>query len=198
MRMRPRAAGRERPPRNEQVEQTVNDSASRSRQATALAELSVADAEARLVLDWTAPLNHAAFYKAVYRPAVLRANRLTPTAALPRRWNSTHYDTRTRACVLRRAGHRWRSRDSWGTRKSLRHSASTPTCSSPTTMPTRWPRWAPWRRRRTGDERCTAVGLDRLDEPLRLHPALAFVCDVHMVAIHVYFAVRIHPTQSCR
>ena len=35
------------------------------------------------MLDWTQPLNHAAFYKAVYRPAVLRANRLTPTAALP-------------------------------------------------------------------------------------------------------------------
>ena len=53
------------------------------RQATALAELDPKDAAERLVLDWTAPLNHAAFYKAVYRPAVLRANRLTPTAAIP-------------------------------------------------------------------------------------------------------------------
>ncbi|PQM52512.1 site-specific integrase [Mycolicibacter virginiensis] len=52
------------------------------RQADALAALSVADAEARLVLDWTAPLRHPTFYKAVYRPAVLRANRLTPTARL--------------------------------------------------------------------------------------------------------------------
>jgi hypothetical protein len=50
------------------------------RQADALAELSVEDAEKRLVLDWMQPLRHATFYKAVYRPAVLRANRLTPTA----------------------------------------------------------------------------------------------------------------------
>jgi integrase len=52
------------------------------RQADALAELSVEDAEKRLVLDWTTPLRHATFYKAVYRPAVLRANRLTPTVKL--------------------------------------------------------------------------------------------------------------------
>ncbi|MGB7871796.1 MAG: tyrosine-type recombinase/integrase [Mycobacterium sp.] len=53
------------------------------RQATALAHLSVADAEKRLMLDWTAPLRYPTFYKAVYRPAVLRATRITPTAALP-------------------------------------------------------------------------------------------------------------------
>jgi integrase len=52
------------------------------RQADALADLTVEDAEKRLVLDWTQPLRHATFYKAVYRPAVLRANRLTPTAKL--------------------------------------------------------------------------------------------------------------------
>lgn len=52
------------------------------RQADALAELSVEDAEKRLVLDWNQPLRHATLYKAVYRPAVLRANRLTPTAAI--------------------------------------------------------------------------------------------------------------------
>lgn len=52
------------------------------RQADALAALSVADAEARIVLDWTSPLRHPTFYKAVYRPAVLRANRLAPTAGL--------------------------------------------------------------------------------------------------------------------
>jgi integrase len=52
------------------------------RQADALADLTVRDAEKRLVLDWTTPLRHATFYKAVYRPAVLRANRLTPTAKL--------------------------------------------------------------------------------------------------------------------
>jgi integrase len=50
------------------------------RQADALAELSVEDAEKRLVLDWTQPLRHATFYKSVYRPAVLRANKLTLTA----------------------------------------------------------------------------------------------------------------------
>lgn len=59
------------------------EGASAIRQATALAELPLEDAEERLVLDWTTPLKHAAFYKAVYRPAVLRANRLTPTAVLP-------------------------------------------------------------------------------------------------------------------
>lgn len=58
------------------------------RQAAALADLTVADAQARLVLDWAEPLRHPTFYKAVYRPAVLRANRVaTPmnaaTAALP-------------------------------------------------------------------------------------------------------------------
>jgi integrase len=42
----------------------------------------VAEAEARLALDWDQPLRHGAFYKAVYRPAVLRANRLTPTAGI--------------------------------------------------------------------------------------------------------------------
>lgn len=44
------------------------------RQAQANAALTVAQAEERLVLDWVTPLRHAAFYKAVYRPAVLRAN----------------------------------------------------------------------------------------------------------------------------
>ncbi len=51
-------------------------------QAGGLADLSVPDAEARIALDWGQPLRHATFYKAVYRPAVLRANRLTPTAKL--------------------------------------------------------------------------------------------------------------------
>jgi integrase len=52
------------------------------RQADALAGLAVEDVEKRLVLDWTEPLRHATFYKSVYRPAVLRANRLTPIAKL--------------------------------------------------------------------------------------------------------------------
>ena len=53
------------------------------RQATALADLSVWEAESRLDLDWSQPLRHASFYKAVYRPAVLRANHMFSTAALP-------------------------------------------------------------------------------------------------------------------
>ncbi|MFG1933036.1 site-specific integrase [Mycobacterium sp. NPDC048908] len=53
------------------------------RQADALAELTVEDAEKRLVLDWTTPLRHASFYKAVFRPAVLRANRTAGNAVLP-------------------------------------------------------------------------------------------------------------------
>lgn len=52
------------------------------RQATALAEFSVAEAEARLVLDWSEPLRQGAWYKAVYRPAALRTNRLNPNAKL--------------------------------------------------------------------------------------------------------------------
>jgi integrase len=52
------------------------------RQADALAELNVEEAENRLALDWTQPLRHATFYKSVYRPAVLRANRLSPAAKL--------------------------------------------------------------------------------------------------------------------
>ncbi|MGV9867864.1 tyrosine-type recombinase/integrase [Rhodococcus koreensis] len=39
-----------------------------------MAALSVEGAEQRLTRDWTAVLRHQTFYKAVYRPAVLRAN----------------------------------------------------------------------------------------------------------------------------
>jgi integrase len=58
------------------------------RQASALANLSTAEAGERLVLDWTIPNRHATFYKAVFRPAVLRARRLAAarqdeTAAIP-------------------------------------------------------------------------------------------------------------------
>ncbi len=52
------------------------------RQADAMAELTVEEAEKWLVLDWDQPLRHGAWYKAVYPPAVLRANRLTPSAKL--------------------------------------------------------------------------------------------------------------------
>ena len=50
------------------------------RQANALADLSTAEAGERLVLDWAAPNRHATFYKAVFRPAVMRANRLARRA----------------------------------------------------------------------------------------------------------------------
>ena len=53
------------------------------RQALALAGLSVAEATDRLVLDWSAKLRHQTFYKAVFRPAVLRANRLAGEAVIP-------------------------------------------------------------------------------------------------------------------
>jgi hypothetical protein len=51
----------------------------------ALAELTVTEAEARLVLDWAQPYHHPALYKAIFRPAVLRANRLATAgdATLP-------------------------------------------------------------------------------------------------------------------
>jgi len=52
-------------------------------QADALAALDVHDAEARLALDWTEPERHPTFFKAVFRPAVLRANRLAGQVLLP-------------------------------------------------------------------------------------------------------------------
>ena len=52
------------------------------RQAHALAMLTVQEAGERLVLDWAQPLRHQNWYKAVYRPAVLRAMRQNPRAGL--------------------------------------------------------------------------------------------------------------------
>jgi hypothetical protein len=50
----------------------------------ALAALSTEEAAQRLVLDWSAPYRHQAFYKAVFRPAVARTNRLGgPEMVLP-------------------------------------------------------------------------------------------------------------------
>lgn len=49
----------------------------------ALAALSVDEAAERLVLDWSGPLRHQTFYKAVFRPAVARANRLADKAVVP-------------------------------------------------------------------------------------------------------------------
>jgi integrase len=89
----PRYAAAGRPPHrlerltlNQRVEQPGIEPGSRAtakRQASALADLPSTEAEARLLIDWTAPVRHATFYKAVYRPAVLRANRMTPNAVLP-------------------------------------------------------------------------------------------------------------------
>jgi integrase len=47
----------------------------------ALAALSADEAADRLVLDWSAPIRHQTFYKAVFRPAILRANRLAGEAS---------------------------------------------------------------------------------------------------------------------
>jgi integrase len=41
-----------------------------------LAALSADEAADRLVLDWDPPIRHQTFYKAVFRPAVARTNRL--------------------------------------------------------------------------------------------------------------------------
>lgn len=54
-----------------------------ARQADALAGLSVAEATNRLVLDWTQLLRHQTFYKAVFRPAILRTNRLAGEPVIP-------------------------------------------------------------------------------------------------------------------
>lgn len=45
-------------------------------QAARLAELDAGEAAARLELDWGKPIRHSTFYKAIFRPAVMRANRL--------------------------------------------------------------------------------------------------------------------------
>lgn len=42
----------------------------------ALAGLSADEAAQRLVLDWSQPYRHQTFYRAIFRPAVARANRL--------------------------------------------------------------------------------------------------------------------------
>lgn len=49
----------------------------------ALAALTTGDAERRLSLNWADPVRHTNFYSKVFRPAVLRTERLTPGAGLP-------------------------------------------------------------------------------------------------------------------
>jgi hypothetical protein len=68
----------------------------------ALADLSVTEAADRLVLDWSATIRHQTFYKAVFRPAVARLNRLGGDGpVLPPVSSSTRCDTPTRACASR-------------------------------------------------------------------------------------------------
>jgi integrase len=49
----------------------------------ARAALSADEAADRLVLDWTAPIRHQTFYKAVFKPAIARASRLANKTVLP-------------------------------------------------------------------------------------------------------------------
>ncbi|WP_310779168.1 tyrosine-type recombinase/integrase [Mycobacterium sp. Z3061] len=64
-------------------EQPLTAAVKAQRQATALADLSVDEAAARLVLDWSGLLRHQSFYKSVFRPAVLRSNRLAGDTVIP-------------------------------------------------------------------------------------------------------------------
>jgi hypothetical protein len=127
------------------VAQGRNRNSVARRQADALAELTIAEATSRLVLDWAEPLRHPTLYKAVSRPAVLRANRAATaswdkTAAVPARVTVPSPPPRAqwRGC---RFG---RSRSSWATRTRRRPSTSTRICSILTTIRTRWQRWTPW------------------------------------------------------
>lgn len=68
------------------------------RQTTALAALTVDEAERRLVLDWNCLLRHGTLYKAVFRPAVLRTNRLGAGIATSFRWHGLRH-TYASLCV---------------------------------------------------------------------------------------------------
>jgi len=104
-----------------------------SRQATALADLSMAEAGERMVPDWNAPKRHATLYNAVFRLAVLRANRRPaemgdPTAALPPQLKWHAYAS---LCIA--AGRpQLEVALFMATRRSPRHLASTPTYSTRT------------------------------------------------------------------
>lgn len=68
------ACGLSTPPPSTSAKKAAPAKARADRQALALAALTVEDAENRLELDWSSVLRHGTFYKAVFRPAVLRAN----------------------------------------------------------------------------------------------------------------------------
>ncbi|BBY15097.1 hypothetical protein MLIT_06890 [Mycolicibacterium litorale] len=81
--------------------------ASAANQAAALAELTTAEAGERLVVDWSQPVRHATFYKAVFRPAVVglfgpRRCREIRLHHYPQGSRGTRSDTPTRACASRR------------------------------------------------------------------------------------------------
>ncbi|MBY0287181.1 MAG: tyrosine-type recombinase/integrase [Mycobacteriaceae bacterium] len=56
-----------------------------------MAALTVEDAEKRLELDWFSPLRHNTLYKAVFRPAVLRANNDGAGIASGFRWHGLRH-----------------------------------------------------------------------------------------------------------
>lgn len=68
------------------------------RQAQALSALTVDAAEKRLVLDWFVPLRHNTLLKAVFRPAVLRANNDGAGIAPGFRWHGLRH-TYASLCV---------------------------------------------------------------------------------------------------
>ncbi|BBY98039.1 tyrosine-type recombinase/integrase [Mycolicibacterium fallax] len=82
--------------------------ASATTQAAALANLTVQEAGERLTLDWTQPYRHATFYKAVFRPAVVRAIRaatgLKDEAAAPPPGLTWHALRHTYASLMIAAG----------------------------------------------------------------------------------------------
>lgn len=66
--------------------------------AEALAAMTTEQAEARLTLDWGQPLRHPTFYKAVYRPSVLRAVREGTPVPLALKFHSLRH-TYVSLCV---------------------------------------------------------------------------------------------------
>lgn len=112
------------------------------RQADALAELTVEDAEKRLVLDWTLPLRHASFYKAVFRPAVLRANRTAGNVVLPAglRFHSLRHTYASLCAAVPSISVRQVAEWMGHTRTRRRQNSSTRTSTRRLTTTTKWPR----------------------------------------------------------
>ncbi|KUI41816.1 integrase [Mycobacterium sp. GA-1199] len=79
------------PPPSTSATKAAPEKVRAQRQAHALAALRVEEAERRLVLDWYAPLRHNTLAKAVFRPAVLRANRSKACIAPAFRWHGLRH-----------------------------------------------------------------------------------------------------------